>query len=74
MSILGRPAVNQRRGLDTRAKRTEWARLVSPQPKAPPRRELAQGKVYGDSTKPRVCERLDARPQGGTSHKSSPTE
>ena len=36
--------MNQQRGLDTRAKRTEWARLVSPQPKAPPRREWPKEK------------------------------
>jgi hypothetical protein len=29
MSILGRPAVNQRRGLDTLSQGTEWQRLVS---------------------------------------------
>ena len=29
-------------------------------------------KVYGDSTKPRVCDRLDALPAGGASHKSLP--
>jgi hypothetical protein len=65
--------VNQRRGLDTRANRTEWARLVSPSPQ-PAAAGVAQEKVYGDSTKPRVCDRLDAPPEGGASHQSSPTE
>jgi len=41
--ILGRPVVNQRRGLDTRANRTEWARLVSPSPK-PAETGMAQGR------------------------------
>lgn len=42
--ISGRPVVNQRRGLEPRANRTEWARLVSPQPKSPPRREWPKEK------------------------------
>ena len=32
--LSGRPVVDRRRGLDTRANRTEWARLVFPQPQA----------------------------------------
>ena len=32
----------------------------------------AQGKLYGDSTKPEVCDSLDAKPEGGASHKSLP--
>ena len=35
--------MNQRKGLDTRANRTEWARLVSPSPK-PAETGKAQGK------------------------------
>jgi hypothetical protein len=65
--------VNQRKGLDTRANRTEWARRVSPQPKTA-EAEKAKAKDYGDSTKPGVCDRLDAKPEGGASHKSLPTE
>ena len=64
--------MNQPRGLDTRAKRPEWARQVSPCPKSPPRRDWPKAKVfYGDSTKPGVCDRLDAKPQSQASHKSS---
>ena len=55
--------MNQRMGLDTRANLTEWARLVSPSPK-PAAAGVALGKVYGDSTKPGVCDRLDALPEG----------
>lgn len=46
-----------------------------PLPQSPPRREWPQAKeLYGDSTQPRVCDRLDVEPQGYTSHTSIPTE
>jgi len=57
--IFGRPVVNQRRGSGPPSQRTEWARWFPPTP-SPPRREWPKEKLYGDSTKPRVCDRLDA--------------
>ena len=64
--------MNQPRGLDLRANRTEWARRVSPPP-SQKNRGHGNGprkKDYGDSTKPGVCDRLDAPPKGSASHKS----
>jgi hypothetical protein len=48
---LGRPDVNRRRGLDTRANRTEWKRRVSPQPPTAGA-ETGNKVIYGDSTEP----------------------
>jgi hypothetical protein len=66
--------VNQPTGLDTRANWTEWARRVSPRQKTAEAEMVQEKKIYGDSTKPGVCERLDALPKGRASHKSLPTE
>jgi len=61
MRNLGRPAVNQPKGLDPRANGTEWARLVCLYETN--RRSGRRRKIYGDSTQPGVNERLDAPPR-----------
>jgi hypothetical protein len=45
-----------------------------PPAKKPLKRKWPEEKDYGDSTKPGVCDRLDAKPEGSASHKSLPTE